>query len=151
MKKEVKHYIKYKFDERPYVYDGGEIESRDPSCIIKKYGTDEVATKIGMGGRPDCFSLVAFGFYDKYFIYEDDMVYQTGRVNPSWVYFGDRIDISEYNKDEHTIIGSVEGVDSFCLIGGYLYPMNANDITYNEFVENYYQELENLNLKVLRY
>ena len=150
MKKYTKHYIKYKFEDSPYVYDGGEIESRDSSYVIKKYGVDEVSTKISMGGRPESFSLIAFGFHDINYIEDDDILYHSNKTNSSWVYFGQRLEFDEYNEKEQTIIGNLKDASAFCLIGGFLYPLGSNDITYDEFIEEYYQNLENLNLKILR-
>ena len=148
MKKYVKHYISYRLEDGFVSYCAGDIESADVCDIVKKYGTEEINYKKALAGFTDSFDMIAFGLHDVCFI-EDDLLYRSGIINMKWIYFGKRVSILEYDKSSQRIVGDKDA-DSFCKIGNMFYALGENDLVFDEFIDEYYKELESVNLRVLR-
>ena len=149
MKKYTKHYIKYRLEDDEINYSAGEIENSNVCNVINAYGNNEILFRKNLAGFADSFDMIAFCLYDVHFIEDEGICYSSGNTNVRWVYFGKRVSILEYDKFLHYIKGD-RNADSFCKIGNIFYALGPNDMVFDEYVDEYYNELEKINLKVIR-
>ena len=152
MEKYTKHFIeiaftKLEFDD--FFFEEHQIEARDSEFLNKYFFDEELIKSLIEGeyyskryvvkyptfitsGRP----LAKIRFYDINYIVDDDLVYESEKHNYSnWICFGIRTSF----KNE-----LLDGKD-VCFNGAGEFIMDEEDITYDEFVQNYLKESQNLN------
>ena len=152
MKKYTKHFIELAFDKlafNEFFFESEETLERSPEYIIKNYSIETKNAQktfenkyknkryvvrypeIITSGRP----LAKIRFFDISFIEINGLLYKSDKHNYSnWICFGERVMSSEE--------------ESLCFNGNNNFVMGQDDITYKEYVENYFDIEKNKKSKV---
>ena len=137
MDKYTKRYIRYvdniysqKFHERHF-------PGRDSDFIIAKYSEDMKAAREKLSNElQGCLGLVAFQFFDKDYLVIDGLKYESEPHNYSgFIYFGDIVNISI--PEEGKLVSK-----RCCKVDGVSYVLRDEDMSYDEYVEEYNKEKE---------